>query len=321
MFRFRLVACVLAVLLLAPFAGAWNFVTHRVIAAIAYDQLKPAARTRVDALIKRHPDYSRFAKDAPGDEAGRARAAFIEAAVWADQIRNDSRFYDETQRDPTPTPSLPGFPNMERHSGWHFIDLPFSQDGTPLEPATAPNIVTGLERVMAELTRPGSTQPEQAYDLVWLMHLAGDIHAPLHCVSRFSAGQPKGDMGGNLVFVTTRNSTGNSREGITLHKYWDDAVGTDTSPGWVASTVRELESSHPAGADSSRSPQFSPSAWAQESLNIANKEIYSFGAENGSLEHPLTLAQGYGAHAKTVAEAQVATAATRLAAFLNLQLK
>jgi hypothetical protein len=317
MSRFRLIALVLAAQLFVPSAGAWNFVTHRVIAAIAYDRLTPTTRARVDALIKRHPDYARFVKDAPADEPGRARSAFIEAAVWADQIRNDSRFYDESQRDPTPTPAIPGFPNMQRHSGWHFIDQPFSQDGTPLEPATAPNIVTGLEQVTAELARPGRTESEQAYDLVWLIHLAGDIHAPLHCVSRFSAGQPKGDVGGNLVFVTG----GNSREAITLHKYWDDAIGTDTSPGWVASTAREIENSRAGRADDPQPLQFSPAAWAQESLNIANKEIYSFGNDSGSLEHPLTLPPGYAERAKTLAEAQVVTAATRLSAFLNLRLK
>jgi hypothetical protein len=321
MLRFRSIALVLAVLLLAPAAGAWNFVTHRVIAAIAYDQLTPTARARVDELVRRHPDYTRFVKDAPADEAGRAHAAFIEAAVWADQIRNDSRFYDETQRDPTATPIIPGFPNMQRHSGWHFIDLPFSQDGTPLEPTAEPNIVTALERITAALDRPGGAESERAYDLVWLIHLVGDVHAPLHCVSRFSAGQPTGDMGGNLVFVTAGNAARNSREGITLHKYWDDAVGTDLSPGWVAATAREIESSHPAGTASSQSVQFSPTAWGEESLSIARKEIYSFGNENGSIEHPLTLPPRYTAHAKTVAEAQVATAATRLAAFLNLRLK
>jgi hypothetical protein len=326
MSRLHVAAVGLAALLFAPPAPAWNFVTHRVIAAIAYDQLKPATRARVDALIKLHPDYAaRFLKDAPTDEPGRARAAFIEAAVWADQIRNDPRFYDETRPDAEPTPSLPGFPDMKRHAPWHYIDLPFSQDGTPLEPAPMPNVVTELQSIMAEFARPGAdpgtpgaelARPEQrAYDLVWLIHLAGDVHAPLHSSSRFSASQPQGDQGGNLVFV----AAGSSTAGITLHKYWDDAVGTETSPTWVTRTARQLLRSHP-GTNLSSPPEFSPEAWSQESLNIAKKEVYRFGAENDSPGHPLALPSGYGANAKQVAEAQVSKAAFRLAAFLTLEL-
>ncbi|HXP88020.1 MAG TPA: S1/P1 nuclease [Bryobacteraceae bacterium] len=319
MSRLRVAALGLAALLFAPPAPAWNFVTHRVIAAMAYDQLKSSTRARVDALIKQHPDYATlFVKNASANEPARARAAFIEAAVWADQIRTDPRFYDETRPDAEPTPLLPGFPDMQRHGGWHFIDLPFSQDGTALESAAAPNLVTELDRLMTELARPGgANDPSQrAYDLVWLIHLIGDVHAPLHCVSRFSVSEPKGDQGGNLVFV----SVGNSAEGITLHKYWDDAVGTDTSPGWVNRTSTEILRSHPSGEPSNEPQQFSPQAWAQESLSTAKIEIYRFGPENGSHQRPVSLPAGYRANAKKVAEAQVAKAASRLAAFLSLRL-
>lgn len=313
---FRFAALGLAALLFAPPAPAWNFVTHRVIAAMAYDQLTPATRARVDALIRLHPDYSaHFVKDAPQNEPGRARAAFIESAVWADQIRSDPRFYDNARQDAVPTPVLPGFPNMQRHSEWHFIDLPFSQDGTPLEPGQAPNLVTELDRIMAELSHPGAglNDPAQrAYDLVWLIHLFGDVHAPLHCVSRFSASQPKGDQGGNLVFV----AVGGSTPAITLHKYWDDAVGADTAPAWVTRTAAELMGTHPSASLSG-----GPQQWAQESLTTAETEIYSFGPENGSQQHPISLPAGYRTNAKKVADAQAVTAASRLAAFLSLQLQ
>ena len=46
-----------AILLLATCpAWAWNAAGHRIVAAIAYDQLTPATRARVDDLIRRHPD-------------------------------------------------------------------------------------------------------------------------------------------------------------------------------------------------------------------------------------------------------------------------
>jgi len=105
----RFTANVVLALLLTQPAWAWNYVTHRVIAAMAYDRLRPAARSRVDELIRLHPDYERlFLRDAPKDatldDPGRARAAFIAAAMWADEIRNDHRFYEDTASEVPRTP-------------------------------------------------------------------------------------------------------------------------------------------------------------------------------------------------------------------------
>jgi hypothetical protein len=308
---FRTVTAALAALLIAAPAPAWNFGTHRVIAAIAYDKLKPAARARVDALLKLHPDYTtKFLQSAPADQA--ARAAFIEAAVWADDIRNDPRFYDDTRLDSKPTPFLAGFPDMKRHTPWHFIDVPFSQDGTPLEPAPVPNIVTALERIGAELRSHSTSQSVRAYDLVWLLHLTGDIHQPLHNVARFSSAAPKGDQGGNLVFVDSGGSA------VNLHAYWDGALGADSSPAWVEKTARELMS---APSNPKISLGFDPKTWSNEGLILAEKEVYTFGASNGSRGNPVTLPPGYAANANRLAQIQAAKAGLRLAAAINLLIK
>src|SRR5271156_1332522 len=80
-------------LTIAPPASAWNATGHRLVAAIAYDRLTPKTRARVDALIRQHPDYEKlFLRDAPAEPAARARAAFIAAAVWPDNIKGDPRF-------------------------------------------------------------------------------------------------------------------------------------------------------------------------------------------------------------------------------------
>jgi hypothetical protein len=308
----RFIAVAILALALAPPAPAWNYVTHRVIAAIAYDRLRPAARARVDALIKLHPDYATlFLRDAPANEPGRTRAAFIAASTWADQIRGDPRFYDEGARDVQPTPTLPGFPDMQRHRGWHQIDTPFSQDGTPLQPAPIPNVVTELERLTTQNIRFG-TDFERIYNLPWLIHLVGDIHAPLHCVSRFSAEQPKGDLGGNLVIVAT---------GITLHKLWDDAVGTDPSADFVDQTAQQLTQIYSATLGGPSRTSLDPTVWASESLSLSKKEIYTFGLGNGSRDQPLTLPVGYSANAQKVAQVQTVKAGLRLAAVLNQRFK
>ena len=179
-----LLAAWIATLYFAGPALAWNATGHRVVAAIAYDRLTPHARAEVDALLRKHPDFGVLS----------GREAFLAASVWPDTIKGDNRFYDDTRPNAQPTPLLPGFPSMARHTNWHYIDVPFSPDGTPLKPPKSPNALDQLQRLLKIV---GPADPE-AYDLPWLIHLTGDVHQPLHCTSRFLKSQPHGDPGGNL---------------------------------------------------------------------------------------------------------------------------
>ena len=178
----------IGLLILALPLEAWNATGHRIVAAIAYDRLTPQAKARVDELLKQHPDFAGLSP----------RDAFLAAAVWPDTIKGDSRFYDDIAANPKPTPLLPGFPSMARHTNWHYVDLPFSPDGTRLERPKKPNALTELRRILKE--------PElTAYDLPWLIHLTGDVHQPLHCTSRFTSALPKGRRRAvNLVVYYTR---------------------------------------------------------------------------------------------------------------------
>src|ERR1700722_2866388 len=138
---FGLLAAWTAVLYLALPAQAWNATGHRVIAAIAYDRLTAAARAQVDALLHQHPDLIKLPP----------RDAFLAASVWPDVIKGDNRFYDDTRADAKPTPLLPGYPSMARHTNWHYIDIPFSPDGTPLQQPKSPNALEQLQRLLKKL--------------------------------------------------------------------------------------------------------------------------------------------------------------------------
>ena len=176
-------------LLCALPALAWNGTGHRVCAAITYDHLTPQARAKVDELLRRHPDYATLlTRDSPPDPAARARAAFLAAATWPDTIRNDTRFYDDTKADAQPTPVLPGFPDMKRHTNWHYIDMPLSPEGVPAHVEPPPTALSEMERILGKEIEP--------YDLPWLIHMEEDVHQPLHTVSRFLRSQPMGDQGG-----------------------------------------------------------------------------------------------------------------------------
>jgi len=302
----RLFAACAALVGLALPAAAWNATGHRIVAAIAYERLTPQARAKVDQLIKDHPDYTAlFTKDAPSDPAARARAAFLYAATWPDVIRGDYRFYDETRKDVMPTPLLPGFTSMERHTTWHYYDIPYAPDGAKPDHQLPPHALSELRRLMAEM---GKVAPAlEAYDLPWLEHLAGDVHQPLHATSRFLKSQPKGDAGGNFVYIAPNTN---------LHAVWDNVSGTDITDIFVSEYASAVAAEFPAPKRLS----IDPKRWLEESFELVKSDVYTFGLETGSKEHPLILPAGYEEKARRIARQRIALAGYRLAAVLNQRL-
>lgn len=300
----RFLSVLLSLSLALP-ASAWDGTGHRVIAAIAYERLTPKARARVDDLIRHHPDYEAiFLQGAPADEAGRAQAAFITAAVWPDTIKGDRRFWDDTHKDAEPTPLLPGFPDMKRHTNWHYYDTPYAPDGAHAEKQLPPSALSELPRLIR-----GIDEPQNAvYDLPWLVHVEGDVHQPLHCIGRTLKSTGKSDAGGNLVFVTP---------GRNLHSLWDSACGTDQSDAYVSQYAAEATAAHPAPQHLEKNPK----KWIQEGAKLAIAEVYTFGLETGSREHPVELTKTYVENARKIAQAQIALAGYRLAAVLNERFK
>jgi hypothetical protein len=70
-----------------------------------------------------------------------------------------------------------GYYDNLMHKYWHFKDIGFSTDGTPLEDADPVNALTQIKLLKAGLA-PSSGLPDdvRSYDLVWLLHLVGDAH-------------------------------------------------------------------------------------------------------------------------------------------------
>jgi hypothetical protein len=140
---------------------------HMITAQIAFARLNPRAKAQVKTLlaIPINPSaVSAKSKD------------FVNAAHWADDLR-----------------SIPAFKSFEP---LHFIDKPFSTDGTRLPAIPAPNIVTAL-RDNVKILKTSTNQSARAQALRLIIHLVGDIHQPLHCVTRVSSALPGGDQGGN----------------------------------------------------------------------------------------------------------------------------
>lgn len=61
---------------------------------------------------------------------------------------------------------------------------------------------------------------ERAFMARYLLHLAGDIHQPLHSTCMYNETFPTGDLGGNFIKINTRNSGE-----LNLHAFFDSMAG------------------------------------------------------------------------------------------------
>jgi len=285
-------------------------------AFVAYQKLNPQVRARVDALVRLNPRFNQWNAMIPaGTPAAKRRMMlFMLAATWPDQIKRDSTYHadgpqngDRPPTDGTATRNI-GYSDKALHKYWHFIDRPFSADGAPTENPSVPNAETQIAAFRAVLAS-NSSDDLKSYDLVWLLHLVGDVHQPLHCISRFSQGQPHGDAGGNFVKVRDGSDT------KKLHAFWDGLLGTTNNPT-VAVTVGQSLSAAPAA----QANNLNASDWISESFDDGRTTSYKkppIGLGPG----PFTITAAYRNAARALAKKRVALAGARLANILNNELQ
>jgi S1/P1 Nuclease len=150
-------SCVLSALLNASIlspsnALAWGSEGHRIVAAIAADELTPAARSQVQALLG----------------SADARSAMEDASTWADEIK--------WQR-----------PNTRP---WHYVDIEVGTRGYDkvTDCPTGDCVVAQIERDEAILKDKRLATPVRAEALRFLIHFVGDLHQPLHCADNRDRG-------------------------------------------------------------------------------------------------------------------------------------
>jgi hypothetical protein len=299
-----LAALAFALAPLSP-ALAWNHFGHMVVAAAAYDQLTPAAKAHVKKLLALNPSY----KDWLSQGADPDQTAFVVAATWPDEIKKPEMHYKkdgEHPKGPEAGANI-GYADTLQHRYWHFIDMPFSSDHTPLIPPESPNALTQI-RVFGKTLSSDAGDSIKSYDLVWLEHLVGDVHQPLHTASRFTVQQPKGDEGGNKVSLCDKPGCRDE-----LHAQWDELLGKSNKPDDAVKYARKLPQ-----PDSRAAGITDPQVWVNESFAIAQHQVYVSPVGDGP--GPYKLDAPYRAAARQVAQAQAALAGARLAKLLNSQL-
>jgi hypothetical protein len=300
---------------------AWNPDGHMIVAWIAYQHLTPAARARVGSLLQLNPQYAGWIAALPAGSSvdRRRRRAFIQASTWPDFIKGAAGYIsDGTDGGFTP-PNSPtasqniGYPDHNRHMYWHFIDSPFTDDGTSLEDPAAPNVLTEIALLRDALAAPSTTDDIKSYDLVWLIHLVGDVHQPLHAAARFRQNDTDGDNGGNDVKLQCSPGVFCAS---SLHAEWDGVLGNTHDFAVITSKATTLDARPvPPGADIA-----DPKAWTDESLALAKSDVYTDPGGTALGDPRATIGAAYVTRAMSVAEIRVILAGRRLAALINAAL-
>jgi hypothetical protein len=309
---FRWTAFLLLFLAALP-VHAWFNGGHMVVAYIAYQNLTPEIRSRVDDLLKLNNMYAQWTAGVPDSQKG--VAAFVKAATWPDCIKNAkcSPGFTSDGGDNPPGASTDGqnigYDDKLMHKYWHFVDVPYSA-GAPGQPPKTPNALTQIV-LFTQAISSSESDNVKSYDVVWLEHMVGDVHQPLHCTSRFTKNHPKGDAGGNLVYFCDKCKD-------ELHAYWDGLLGDDLTVDQVAKKgAALLKAGKPAGADNAV-----PSSWVDESFALAKDDAYASPISNDNKPGPSARPDKmYQAAATKDANLQVRLAGYRLAAILNNNLK
>jgi hypothetical protein len=249
---------------------AWNAAGHKVVAQIAYDNLSASAKIMCNKYLP-----TRFHRS--------ENERFVASATWMDQLRGKDIFW---------------------YDAMHYIDIPFSSDGSSLPPIESTNAVWAINKAMIVLSSKKTNASDKKLALRMLIHIVGDIHQPLHAVTRVSAQLPNGDLGGNL-FLLAKNSVGSN-----LHQYWDNGAGFFVgryNVKQVQNTARQLEQKWSCAHINTK---VNPEQWSKMSYKLALNNVYQL----NPLEIP---SEKYQVNAQILVQKQVVYAGCRLAALLN----
>ena len=300
----RYLIAVLAFVCTMPFARAWDPLGHMLTMKIAYDEMTPKARAELDAAIARF--NAKEKPDAPYDA--------VTAGCWMDDARSRTKEFN----------------------GWHYVDLPFTREGTPFPEGTRqkPDVIWATGRC-EDIVKGGAEEPgiDRDVALVMLLHLVGDIHQPLHTTEHH-------DFGGNLARISNLKDEPVDlifSKGGNLHFFWDSAYRREFKDGEVTVSyatpfftaeapvaghreARKIVDREAAELRKKYPPESfgdvksgSASDWALETHALGYDLVY------GKLPAgtPVALDKDYVDASRTCAEKRIALAGYRLAALLN----
>lgn len=170
--------------------NAWWDAGHLVTAFIAYENLNPTAKAKVDeltAVLQRDYPYLNH---------------FVTLAAWPDDLKSEGVY---------------------QYNDWHYTNIPYNPRGVALPPQPNIDIIWAIGQNQQILGDEKPRPLEKARNLAFLTHFLGDIHQPLHSTSYYNDDLPSGNRGGNDFPIATFGKWRN------LHACWDDGCGYTSS--------------------------------------------------------------------------------------------
>ena len=237
--------------LFVPQAAGWGFKGHRVIGELAERR-----------LAKKHPKVlDEIAKlVGPG-----VRLATL--ATCADEIRDYARDREkgiETRAFPSSCLLTPAEveSRFRKTANWHFINIPVTSNATFDAACPEDCITRRIDSFTKQLKDRNLDRKHRAVALMFLTHLIGDVHQPLHAADR------NGDQGGNQVFVRIGNDT------RRLHSAWDTLLVEGSGRSLLSEQDLISLLSDPEFDGSIKKSSKSAKSWAWESYGIARTTAY-----------------------------------------------
>jgi len=102
----------------------------------------------------------------------------------------------------------------------------------------------------------------------YLLHLAGDVHQPLHSVNMFNSKHKTGDLGGNLVQIITTPSTNSTK--INLHAYMDSMAGLQSFTERMSRPFTDIQTAQVADMASKFTKEYPVSSFVQSQIDNNN---------------------------------------------------
>jgi hypothetical protein len=276
-------------------ALAWGGDGHKIVARMASKMLTENASKQVTELL--------------------AQGETLESiSVWADGLRGG---FDAPGRRPE-TPL------------WHFVDIPLGKTYNAardcVETANGSCAVSALVIFQDVLSGARKGYYNEKFDryeaLKYIVHFAGDIHQPLHCID-------DKDQGGNAKKILWLDSKAKHN----LHQVWDDlilqanikaanAADEDGYADFLFGKMTDAEKKL-ANAPASTKPTMVSRAvivsWANEAHAVAELAYKDIGTKNA--DEMYTLKDDYYQKHKAQVDTQLKRAAVRLARILNENLR
>ncbi len=252
----RIAAAVfLSLMLVAPAAMAWGPLGHRIVAALAWRQLDPQARTTVEHLL-----------------AAGHWGSLVDASTWPDEIRD-----------------LPRYRRLwERTRRLHYVNFG-SRDCNYVPPRDCHDgecVVAAITRYESTLGKHGVSARQRARALVFVVHFIADVHQPLHAGYRHDAGGNAyqvrfGGKGTNLHRVWDSGML--RTRGMNWHQYADflaaegpvtlppAAPGLGAPAQWAEESCRITRHIYPRGHRIN-------AAYVRRELPVAERRLREAGA-------------------------------------------